>query len=331
MARSKKNEKKREAVFDEHGLLYRFWTWYFSECKEVFDAEVFVALARHCSSSFDSGKNMFGVIETSYADLARECRKDWRCIKRSLTIMENCGILKMRQSGRGIYVIILDAVKYDGKTTKLYDGMKKEKKERRKLSPPYNPSLIKEEKEKEEKCEKEENTPAFDSNLSLEERKERFKMEVGSFLESYGRATCNEFFATWTELTPDGKMMRFELEKTWNTATRLERWKRYDAKFKPKEKTVSKEEIEIRKQERAKEEDERRQREIERDERALGSCPPWIINMAREQGCESFDTEEISQYLYKAREAGFLGSEEVKKFNIWYDNREKLKKKLKKV
>lgn len=33
-----------------------------------------------------------------------------------------------------------------------------------------------------------------------------------------------EFYLYWSELTPSGDMMRFELEKTWETVNRLQRW-----------------------------------------------------------------------------------------------------------
>lgn len=64
-------------------------------------------------------------------------------------------------------------------------------------------------------------------NAPLEERRKWFVESVRKVkeLHGYDNDMCNDFYRYWTELTPEGDKMRFELESTWDTATRLRRWK----------------------------------------------------------------------------------------------------------
>lgn len=63
------------------------------------------------------------------------------------------------------------------------------------------------------------------SSHSLDQRKEWFVNSINPFVEKYGKDMCNDFFETWTE-TNDKGLMRFELEKTWETSKRLSKWKK---------------------------------------------------------------------------------------------------------
>jgi hypothetical protein len=54
-------------------------------------------------------------------------------------------------------------------------------------------------------------------------REQSFKISVFSFPE-YDNAMLQEFYDYWSEPTPGGKKMRFELEKTWDIKRRLNRW-----------------------------------------------------------------------------------------------------------
>jgi hypothetical protein len=64
-------------------------------------------------------------------------------------------------------------------------------------------------------------------NAPLEERRKWFVESVRKVKESHGydNDMCNDFYRYWTELAPEGDKMRFEFESTWDTATRLRRWK----------------------------------------------------------------------------------------------------------
>ncbi len=62
------------------------------------------------------------------------------------------------------------------------------------------------------------------AKLSLEQSKADFKESIKPFVEKYGSNMCNDFFEYWTETTPDGKKMRYQLQKTWEIGRRLARW-----------------------------------------------------------------------------------------------------------
>jgi hypothetical protein len=65
--------------------------------------------------------------------------------------------------------------------------------------------------------------------------KEEFIEDLKQFSEEYPKDTLNAFFLYWSESSASGKM-RFQLEKTWESARRLIRWKESNpvAKIAPK-------------------------------------------------------------------------------------------------
>lgn len=87
---------------------------------------------------------------------------------------------------------------------------------------------------------------------SLEERKEAFKLKLRNWarwndneFEEYPKWLRKDFYEYWTELANDnGRKMRFEMEKTWNTGRRLATAKRTiyakDPRWKTKPKEVYK-------------------------------------------------------------------------------------------
>ena len=64
------------------------------------------------------------------------------------------------------------------------------------------------------------------SKLSLTEREEIFKHDVASYTSKYPKELLREFYDYWTEPTRNKQKMRFELEKTWDTARRIANWAR---------------------------------------------------------------------------------------------------------
>jgi hypothetical protein len=54
--------------------------------------------------------------------------------------------------------------------------------------------------------------------------KDEFIEDLKQFSEEYPKDTLNAFFLYWSESSASGKM-RFQLEKTWESARRLIRWK----------------------------------------------------------------------------------------------------------
>ncbi|MEG0890195.1 MAG: DUF6291 domain-containing protein [Bacteroides sp.] len=62
--------------------------------------------------------------------------------------------------------------------------------------------------------------------VSLSDRNQKFKDELTSFVEQYGKEMIRAFFDYWSEPNKTNTKMRFELEKTWNLSGRLRTWER---------------------------------------------------------------------------------------------------------
>jgi len=66
---------------------------------------------------------------------------------------------------------------------------------------------------------------------TLEQRRKRFWRRVQPFAAEYGPEVVNSFFNHWAEPNRTGTLMRWELQQTWHTQSRLETWRRKEAKF----------------------------------------------------------------------------------------------------
>lgn len=67
---------------------------------------------------------------------------------------------------------------------------------------------------------------------NIEERAKKFYNEVFSERNiEYGQKMLQNFYDYWTEQTHDGTQMRFELQKTFDTARRLKSWARHEEEF----------------------------------------------------------------------------------------------------
>ena len=64
-----------------------------------------------------------------------------------------------------------------------------------------------------------------DTKRTPEERKKAFVECLKPHLEQYGKDMLNEFYLYWTEMNENGQKMRYEMEKTFDIARRLARWK----------------------------------------------------------------------------------------------------------
>jgi len=60
--------------------------------------------------------------------------------------------------------------------------------------------------------------------IDIEKRKELFRGAVASFEFKYETACLEKFFKKWSELNPNGKRLRFELERTWELNERINSW-----------------------------------------------------------------------------------------------------------
>jgi hypothetical protein len=61
---------------------------------------------------------------------------------------------------------------------------------------------------------------------TLEDRKTDFYQELTEYTTKYPTKLLREFYDYWSEHKKQGKKMRFEMEKTWDTSRRLARWSR---------------------------------------------------------------------------------------------------------
>lgn len=66
---------------------------------------------------------------------------------------------------------------------------------------------------------------------TIEERKNDFmKMVAENGVEKYGQEMCRDFFDYWTESNPNGKKMRFEMQKVFDIKKRLATWNKNNLK-----------------------------------------------------------------------------------------------------
>lgn len=58
----------------------------------------------------------------------------------------------------------------------------------------------------------------------LERRKHIFALRISDFKGAYQRTMLKDFYDYWTEISDNGKKMRFEKQKVFNTELRLKTW-----------------------------------------------------------------------------------------------------------
>jgi hypothetical protein len=61
--------------------------------------------------------------------------------------------------------------------------------------------------------------------------KEIFKEQVFKYSVQYSFEMLNDFFLYWSEKKPNGKKMKWEMERTWDLNLRLQRWSKNEKKF----------------------------------------------------------------------------------------------------
>jgi len=79
--------------------------------------------------------------------------------------------------------------------------------------------------EKETKVKKIKKKKLIDFSIPIETRRESFKEHLKPFEVEFGLDMVKNFFLYWGEKTKSGKEMRWEIQETWETKLRLERWK----------------------------------------------------------------------------------------------------------
>lgn len=66
---------------------------------------------------------------------------------------------------------------------------------------------------------------------TLQERRNSFKKNLEKFTEKYGPEMIADFTRHWTEMNPNGKKMRFEMQTVFEISKRLITWKNNELKF----------------------------------------------------------------------------------------------------
>ena len=69
------------------------------------------------------------------------------------------------------------------------------------------------------------------SSKEYKERKNIFIDELSKFVTPENKAMCNDFYLYWTEKSLKSDRMRFEMEKVFDMARRLNTWERNQNKF----------------------------------------------------------------------------------------------------
>jgi len=78
-------------------------------------------------------------------------------------------------------------------------------------------------------------TTRINTTNNISNRKDKFIKEVLS-LET-NEDISKDFILYWSELNKSKTKMRYELEKTWNTSSRIQRWKKNQSKWNTKKPT----------------------------------------------------------------------------------------------
>ena len=67
---------------------------------------------------------------------------------------------------------------------------------------------------------------------SIKSRAKDFRTTLDEYIDNpYTKDMIEAFYDYWSEPTPSGKKMKFELEKTWDVSRRLRTWKRNESKY----------------------------------------------------------------------------------------------------
>lgn len=93
------------------------------------------------------------------------------------------------------------------------------------------PETVQKSEVRDQKSEKRESNAAANAPPSFKKLDEKgFYDEVATFKESYSKEMLRQFFDYWKEKSATG-IMRFQLQKTWDTGLRLKTWQRRNNDF----------------------------------------------------------------------------------------------------
>lgn len=75
---------------------------------------------------------------------------------------------------------------------------------------------------------------------TFEDRQFEFQKDVAKHSQIFNMPAnmAQEFFEHWSESNKGGTKMKWEMEKTWSLALRIQKWQRNDKKWNPKKTEV---------------------------------------------------------------------------------------------
>lgn len=188
-----------------------------------------------------------GQVVTSIVMLAAELEKSYPTILRCLKILSESGAINVKSTNKKTILTICKYKQYQQDGASCYKNNLDQTLEQpldQTLEQPleliYNKNIKKEKNVKNVGniySSKNENFAADKSATnkpqpkSIEERKKDFMQSVAdNGLEKYGQEMCREFFDYWTESNPNGKKMRFEMQKVFEIKKRLATWNKNNLK-----------------------------------------------------------------------------------------------------
>lgn len=143
-------------------------------------------------------------------------------IRRFLKMLKSDSMIDTESVGKSTRITVCNYAYYQGMRHDDDTKMKRKRNESDTMAYPNNNDnniTIKENRKK---------RPSL--SLTIDERKDFLIEQMKPYRDIYGPEMLNEFFSYWTELNTNGTMMRFEMERTWETKRRLERWNRNNTK-----------------------------------------------------------------------------------------------------
>lgn len=143
-------------------------------------------------------------------------------VRRFFELLKNDSMIDTEGVGKSTRITVCNYAHYQGLRNDSETQVKRKRNESDTMAYPNNNDnniTIKENRKK---------RPSH--SLTIDERKDFLIEQMKPYRDIYGPEMLNEFFSYWTELNTNGTMMRFEMERTWETKRRLERWNRNNTK-----------------------------------------------------------------------------------------------------
>jgi len=167
--------------------------------------------ANHKSKSYRGVTIEMGQVMTGLQLLASETKLSVQKIRTSLERLKSTNEITIKTSSQGTIIQVVKYKEYQLSTNEITNEQQTDNKP---ITTNKNVNNVKNEK----------------NNIIT--READFKKSLHPFLEKFGSDILNGFYLYWSEKNPNGKKMKFEMQKTFDISRRLTKWKANDIKFK---------------------------------------------------------------------------------------------------